>query len=247
MQYKKKYQIFHEESNIEGRRMDKTNWSDPSLWPKEWIDIAEKTYPRFKKIPLISDEMEITMNLNEVLHSRSSKRVNSNKSLNLKELSTILRNAVSFKKNNTNEINIARRMYPSAGARFPLECYLISLNVEGLENGLYHYELREDSLAQIMDNAVEDHVKGIFGHDFSQSKAILVITSAMERNTIKYGERGYRFALIEAGHVMQNICLLCTSLNIPITPVGGFADMKLTRLLELDDTDEIPIYTCVFP
>ncbi|MCM2676620.1 nitroreductase family protein [Alkalicoccobacillus plakortidis] len=39
-----------------------------------------------------------------------------------------------------------------------------------------------------------------------------------------YGERGYRFSLLEAGHIMQNMNLVASSLNLGIAPIGGFID-----------------------
>ena len=47
------------------------------------------------------------------------------------------------------------------------------------------------------------------------------------RTRFKYGLRGYRFALLEAGHVMQNAVLAAAALALPALPVGGFYDRRL--------------------
>lgn len=239
--------MFHEESKIEGHRMVKETWVDPSTWPKEWIEIKDKTYPRFLKLQLPADDIPIQINLGEALHQRASIRDKSNTPLRIEELATILRNSLSFRKHEGNVVNYARRVYPSAGARFPLECYIIAINVKGVPAGLYHYELRQDQLALLVKGSLHKEIHDIFGHDLAEARAIMVLTAQMDRNIIKYGERGYRFALFEAGHLMQNICLVSTSIGIPMTPIGGFADEMLSRLLDLDESNEITLYTCVLP
>jgi nitroreductase len=53
----------------------------------------------------------------------------------------------------------------------------------------------------------------------------------------KYSERAIRFLLLEAGHLMQNICLLSLSLGLVTIPLGGFFEQELGRRMHLPDTD----------
>jgi SagB-type dehydrogenase family enzyme len=55
----------------------------------------------------------------------------------------------------------------------------------------------------------------------------------------KYGDRAARFLLLEAGHLMQNLCLLSTTLGLCTVPLGGFFEEELRRLLDLPGTDEV--------
>lgn len=48
--------------------------------------------------------------------------------------------------------------------------------------------------------------------------------AAWDRLVAKYGDRGYRYALLEAGHMAQNILLTCTALRRAAVPIGGFLD-----------------------
>jgi SagB-type dehydrogenase family enzyme len=55
------------------------------------------------------------------------------------------------------------------------------------------------------------------------------------RTCAKYGNRGYRFALMEAGAVWQNIDLVANSLDIPLRAFGGFVDEQCSELLALPE------------
>jgi SagB-type dehydrogenase family enzyme len=73
-------------------------------------------------------------------------------------------------------------------------------------------------------------------HDFiSETGALMLISAVLSRTTVKYGHRGYRFALIEAGHIGQNIYLLSEKKNLGCCALGGFLDDKLNELLDLEN------------
>ena len=65
------------------------------------------------------------------------------------------------------------------------------------------------------------------------------------RSRIKYGERGYRFALPEAGHAMQNILPGATALGLGACPVGGFIDDRLHDLVDVDRVEEAVLYAAI--
>jgi SagB-type dehydrogenase family enzyme len=77
--------------------------------------------------------------------------------------------------------------------------------------------------------------------------AATCLPGSSARTSCKYGDRGYRFGLIEAGHAAQNLALVGTALGIGITPVGGFADEPLRRLLGVFQGDELVAHTMVLP
>jgi nitroreductase len=53
----------------------------------------------------------------------------------------------------------------------------------------------------------------------------------------KYGARGGRFLLLEAGHVMQNLCLLSASLGLATVPLGGYFERAIAEQFLLPSTD----------
>jgi SagB-type dehydrogenase family enzyme len=71
---------------------------------------------------------------------------------------------------------------------------------------------------------------------------MLMITAAFNRSTFKYGARGYRFALLEAGHVAQNVNLAVTELGLGCFNVGGFYDRVADRFLGLDGLGQSTVY-----
>ncbi|MBW1863689.1 MAG: nitroreductase family protein, partial [Deltaproteobacteria bacterium] len=58
-----------------------------------------------------------------------------------------------------------------------------------------------------------------------------VITAEYSRIRSKYGERGIRYAMVEAGHVGQNLFLQAEALGLKAGIVGAFEDMKVINVL----------------
>ena len=59
-----------------------------------------------------------------------------------------------------------------------------------------------------------------------------------ERTTQKYGERGVRYAHMEAGHVAQNVYLQASALDVGTVLVGAFDDREVKRVLQLPQEEE---------
>ena len=78
-----------------------------------------------------------------------------------------------------------------------------------------------------------------------QASALVVVTAVFSRSRFKYGQRGYRFALLEAGHVVQNAVLAATELGLPALPLGGFYDRLLDGIVGADSLDEATVHALV--
>lgn len=63
---------------------------------------------------------------------------------------------------------------------------------------------------------------------------VLFITALFERTVFKYGDRGYRFVLMEVGHLAQNVHLVTQGVGLAGVSIGGFFDREMDRLLRLD-------------
>ena len=68
---------------------------------------------------------------------------------------------------------------------------------------------------------------------------LFVLVGDYDRVEAKYGARGLRFLLIEAGHLAQNLCLLASSLALCALPLGGFFEREIARHLALPASDEV--------
>ena len=138
---------------------------------------------------------------------------------------------------------ITSKVYPSAGARYPHELYLVVFDVIGLENGIYHYDQINNTLGFIISG---DYNEKLYDCTMKQehvlnAACILILTAKITKTTSKYGDRGYRYVLIDAGHIGQNICLVSQEIGLDVVPIGGFYDRKVSSVLDIGK-DEYPIY-----
>nr|WP_290666662.1 SagB family peptide dehydrogenase [Ardenticatena sp.] len=140
------------------------------------------------------------------------------------------------------------RLYPSGGALYPLELYPLLWRVRGIPPGLYHFDPYEPDLTLLNADVSHEQVCTMFLNDPMLANAIGVvfITALFPRTVFKYGERGYRFVLLEAGHLMQNILLVAEALGISTVPMGGYLDRAIEALLDIDGVEESVVYAVVF-
>jgi SagB-type dehydrogenase family enzyme len=138
------------------------------------------------------------------------------------------------------------RAVPSAGGLYPLELYVLTNRVENITNAVHHYEVATRLLRPIKPGPTREELTGtLLTQPFLESANAIVFISAVFHRTLgKYGSRGYRYVLFEAGHVAQNLCLLAADLNLASLCAGGFWDSRLNRFLGLDGVDEAVVY-CV--
>ena len=118
-------------------------------------------------------------------------------------------------------------------------------SVAGLPAGIYHYVPFADGLEQVREEAVPPPlVSSLFlGQPWAAEAAVVLLLSAVcERSLSRYGDRGYRYLLLEAGHVAQNIVLAATGLRLGAVNLGGFLDDELSALLRVDTDEEIVLY-----
>jgi SagB-type dehydrogenase family enzyme len=128
---------------------------------------------------------------------------------------------------------------PSAGGLQALELYLVVFEPGWLPSGLYHYDRVGHHLSQIAAGASRadwDRLSPSLG--LIRGGAFLwVLIGDRECVARKYGERAVRFLLQEAGHLMQNLCLLSASLGLVTVPLGGYFERAIARQFVLPRTD----------
>jgi SagB-type dehydrogenase family enzyme len=138
----------------------------------------------------------------------------------------------------------AFRTTPSGGALYPLDVFPVVERVDGIAPGTYHYDplrvrlelLRSGSAARELERCTP------YPSLFGDAAVVLLAAATFWRTRFKYGVRGYRFALIEAGHLAQNVLLEATARGLAAVPVGGFFDARIDDFLELDGVDESTVY-----
>jgi nitroreductase len=74
---------------------------------------------------------------------------------------------------------------------------------------------------------------------FDKPPVFIIICADFKKTCGKYGDRGIRYVYMEAGHVAQNICLVCEEMGIGTCCVGAFNDEEIKKKYNLTDD---PIY-----
>jgi len=174
----------------------------------------------------------------DALEKRKTIRKFSRKKLSIKDISTLLHYGLGL---NTTR-GKTHRYYPSAGGKYPIECYLISYN-STLQKGIYHYNVRGHSL-EILKGKVPIYLDEYIPQlAKNEPPLLLIMTGVMKRTTQKYGARGKRYVLLEAGHIGQTIQLLSGALRLNAIPLGGgFDEAKIEQLIGVKHSIEPLLY-----
>ena len=183
------------------------------------------------------------VDLRVAIEERRSVRQYTTTPLTLDELSYLLWCTQGVRENVQGQFTF--RLVPSAGARHALETYVLVNNVEDLEPGVYLYCALDHRLAEvIMDPGMENKISAVCLHQQSvvRSAATFIWTAVAYRMTWRYGERGYRYLHIDAGHVCQNLYLAARAVNCGVCAIGAFHDDAINALLGIDGTRQFVVY-----
>lgn len=142
-------------------------------------------------------------------------------------------------------------MVPSAGARHPFETYLFINRVEGLEAGLYHYLAMEHKLEFL--HTIEDQVNRVSeaycGQTFFGGAAVGFVWTALPyRSEYRYGVNAQKYALLDAGHVCQNLYLASEAIGCGACAIGAYEQDLADGLLgfeskaSYENEDEFVVY-----
>ena len=137
------------------------------------------------------------------------------------------------------------RTVPSAGSRHPLETYLWIHRVLGIAPGIYRYKAIGHKLVQldIGEGWGERLSEACYKQPFVGDAAVSFFWAAdIYRAEWRYSERAYRYVLLDAGHVCQNLHLACEAIGAGMCAVGAYHDDALNALLGLDGKENFVVY-----
>jgi SagB-type dehydrogenase family enzyme len=126
---------------------------------------------------------------------------------------------------------------PSAGGVQALELYLAVVAPGWLPAGVYHYDRAGHAVAAVAPALERALVPALITVD--GGAVVWLVVGDGARVAGKYGARGLRFLLLEAGHLMQNLCLVSADAGLATVPLGGVFERPLARALQLPPTDEV--------
>lgn len=197
-----------------------------------------KTYPQAPRTSLPAPQPS-GADVWEVIAARRSRREYLPGPLPLEDLSALL-----YAAQGVTEPRWGFRAAPSAGALYPIETYVVVHNVAGLEPGLYHYAVADHALEQIRTGDLRAALvtAGIGQEMLGTAQVCFILTALFQRTRWRYRERAYRYILLEAGHIGQNIYLAATGLGLGVCAVGAFLDDQVNDLLGVDGSEEAALY-----
>ena len=135
---------------------------------------------------------------------------------------------------------------PSGGARHPIETYPVVLAVRGVEPGVYHYSVKQNSLIPLRLGRFAELVVEMCSSQLwvRDAAAVFFMTAVIERSTWKYPHsHAYRVLQLDAGHLGQTFHLVCTRLGLGPFTFAATRNKMIERVLGLDGVSEIVIYT----
>ena len=218
--------------------------------PDYWIDRDNtpsrfRTYPDSPRFVLPGRDYALgEMGLADVLQRRRSVRNFAGTWLGNDSLGRLLHLTYGVRGFRQVEGNLAYdRPIPSAGGLYPLEVYVAIRRVTAIPDGVYHYDPRAhaleqrrqgDLLASLADMTIDQPM-------LRSANAVVLTSGIAERTMWKYGQRGYRYVWIEAGHLGQNTYLAAAAMGLGAVAIGGFFDQEIAEFFRLPE-GEVPLY-----
>ena len=140
--------------------------------------------------------------------------------------------------------NYCFRTAPSGGALYPIETYISINNVKNIKPGLYDFDPLQFALEKLYETSPGKLIaRAAFGQRFlADCNAVFIWSAIFRRNMSRYGNRGFRYILMDVAHICQNLLLAAEDLNLGACPVAAFNDDEMNDLLNLNEDEESVIY-----
>lgn len=128
--------------------------------------------------------------------------------------------------------------YPSAGGSNPVEIYVVIRSLEGITPGIYSYCALHTSLYRVAGTeALPQFNETLLAKD-NDADFYFVLTIVPWRSCWKYSYKGYRFSLIDSGHVLTNFQLIIRAMGLEHSVYTAVDTNLLKKLLRLESREE---------
>jgi len=207
-----------------------------------------RTYPGARRVALPGRDLEVPGDLGGALGARASVRKYELRPLEPERLGRLLYASYGVLGTRQAEgMTTYARASPSAGGLYPLELYVVCQAVERIAAGIYHYDARSHELEQRRSGEFHAALADLtIGQDMIRdANLVIVITALFFRTMWKYGQRGYRYVWLDAGHLAQNLYLVADALGLGPVAIGAFFDEELNELLRLPRDEEAAYLVCI--
>lgn len=204
-----------------------------------------KEYPGMPSIGLPAPTPLAQASVDQALRQRRSVRSYASRPLSREHLAYLLWAATGIqpREGGAREFRTA----PSAGALYPIETYLAVNNATDVPQGLYHYAIREHSLEELQSGDLGGAItRAAMGQRMcARASAVFIWTGIFQRTTWRYGDRGFRYVYLDAGHIAENLALAAVSLGLGSCQVGALFDDEVDAIIGVDGVNESTLYMSV--
>ena len=137
------------------------------------------------------------------------------------------------------------RAAPASGALYEIEVYVAARRVSDLAPGLYHYHSGSHSLTRLRGPEICPELESatVIRELVASSAVQFFLTSVIGRLEWKYGQRAYRYTLLNAGHMAEHLCLGAAAAGLASVPYGGFVDDPTAEALGADGVTELLLHS----
>ncbi|HEX7553875.1 MAG TPA: nitroreductase family protein [Geothrix sp.] len=175
------------------------------------------------KLPLVTAD---GVSLHTALQGRATVRALTGPALSLAEAGQLLWAAQG-------ENRPAKRVVPSAHAKYPLELYLITAGSADLATGTYHYRAAGHQLTRLADGTPGTLLGAIKGMQAWIKDAPAVFVVAGEASRIGEGAPALNLTYYEGGAAAQGLLLQAAALGLGAGTAAGVDLEAVSRALKL--------------
>src|SRR5207245_10063562 len=174
-----------------------------------------------------------------------------NEDAGTKQIDTgVLTELVFFSAGLTRKMRFGKEFYymraaSATGALYPIEVYVISGRIPGLEAGVYHFNPLHFSLVKLREGDYRAALDDAGSSDSLSAPFTLAFTSLAWRNAWKYEARSYRHWFWDSGVIAANLLATSNSAGLSTEVVLGFVDSEVDRLLGLEAKKEATVALAV--
>ena len=227
---------------------------DPYMAAFESDQELHKPQPPLVKPPMADEKIELTrdfgalglkQDLVELIRDRHSSRVYTGETMTVAQLSFLLW-ATQGVKAIRGKSYATLRTVPCGGARHEFETYLLVRRVDGLQSGAYHYLPMEHALEFLHPvSDMEDAItRSLSGQKWAEKANVVFYWSIVPyRAEWRYGIYAHRVAMIDVGHVGQNLYIACTGAGLGTCAIAAFSHEVCNAIFGLDGEEEYVVYT----
>ncbi len=129
------------------------------------------------------------------------------------------------------------RINPSAGALYPNELYFQVRGVEGIDDGVYHYEVSSSSLTLLKSINDNEGLEPYFGYKTAMKGYLFLVSAIYYRSSWKYKNRAFRYCLLDAGHLLGSIEASALLKPHAVQVIYDINKEKLNRMFGFEDKE----------